>query len=331
MVEPPPRDPPDPADDETVIVPPGEPVDETIVREEWGPETVVTQPVDDDAVVVEETEPRRKPPTLWPWLLALLVLVLVGLGAFYLLSRDDDEPSATTNAATTQAEERTVPDVVGTTSSEATATLRDAGFEANLVSVPSDRPPGTVVAQNPAPGTTQPEGTRVRLNVAEEATGNHHRRDDDHRARRLLPTTTAPPPQPSPAVVPDVVGDELADAARAFADEGLKASVAYVPSQEPAGRVVAQAQAVGTELERGGTVQINVSTGPDPAAGVAVPNVTGRTLDEARQALEAAGFEVLALSPNGGAVKNSSQVASQTPGGGASIPGGSLVIVYVRG
>ena len=32
-----------------------------------------------------------------------------------------------------------VPDVVGTTSSEATATLRDAGLEANLVSVPSEQ------------------------------------------------------------------------------------------------------------------------------------------------------------------------------------------------
>ena len=43
MAEPPPRDPPDPADDETVIVPPDEPVDETVVRDEWGAETVVTR------------------------------------------------------------------------------------------------------------------------------------------------------------------------------------------------------------------------------------------------------------------------------------------------
>ena len=182
MAEPPPRDPQDPADDETVIVPPGEPVDETVVQDEWGPETVV------DAGGRPRTPsssrrptPPRKPPTLWPWLLALLVLVLLGLGAFYLLSRDDDDQSATTTAATTQAAERTVPDVVGTTSSEATATLREAGFEANLVSVPSDRPPGTVVAQDPAPGTTQPEGASVRLNVARGSAGNHHHRchDDD--------------------------------------------------------------------------------------------------------------------------------------------------------
>ena len=230
MAEPPPRDPTDPADDETVIVPPDEPVDETIVRDEWGPETVVTPPAEPDAVVVEETPPPRKPPTLWPWLLALLVLVLAGIGAFFLLSGDDDEPSATTSATTTQVAERTVPDVVGTTSSQATQTLREAGFEANLVSVPSDRPPGTVVAQSPAAGSTETEGTSVRLNVAVAPTGATTTEATTTAPSTTAPTTTAPAPQP--ATVPDVVGDELADAARDFADEGLKVAVAYVPSQE---------------------------------------------------------------------------------------------------
>jgi beta-lactam-binding protein with PASTA domain len=334
MAEPPPRDPPDPADDETVIVPPDEPVDETVVRDEWGPETVVTGPVDEDAVVVEETEPPRKPPTLWPWLLALLILVLLGLGAIYLLTRDDDDQSATTTAATTQAAERTVPDVVGTTSSEATATLREAGFEANLVSVPSDRPPGTVVAQDPEPGTTQPEGTNVRLNVAQEAqgtttTGATTTTGTTTTGTTTAQRTTAPPPQPSPAVVPDVVGEELAGAARSFADEGLKVSAAYVPSQEPFGRVVAQAQPAGTELDRGATVQLNVSTGPEPAEKVTVPSTAGQTLGEGRDALEQAGFEVLALTVGDGEIRNESKIVSQSPAGGASIPGGALVLVYV--
>ena len=334
MAEPPPQD---PSDDETVIVPPGEPADETIVRDEWGAETVVTGPVEEDAVVVEETAPARKPPTLWPWLLALLLLVLAGLGAFYLLSRDDDEQSATTTAATTQAAERTVPDVVGTTSSEATATLREAGFEANLVSVPSDRPPGTVVAQDPAPGTTQPEGTSVRLNVAEEGQGattgattqGTTTTGTTTTGTTTAQTTTAPPPQPRPAVVPDVVGQELAGSARAFADEGLKVSAAYVPSQEPFGRVVAQAQAAGTELERGATVQLNVSIGPEPAEKVTVPAAAGKSLGEGRDALEQAGFEVLALTVGDGEIRNESTIVSQSPAGGASIPRGALVLVYV--
>jgi len=342
MAEPPPRDPNDPADDETVIVPPGEPVDETVVRDEWGAETIVTGPVEEDAVVVEETAPPRKPPTLWPWLLALLVLVLLGLGALYFLTRDDDDQAATTTATTTQVEERTVPDVVGTTSSEATATLREAGFEANVVSVPSERPPGTVVAQDPASGTTQPEGTSIRLNVAEAGgtttgatttgattTTGTTTTGTTTAATTTAPTTTAPAPKPQPAVVPDVVGQELAGAARAFADEGLKASVAYVPSQEPFGRVVAQAQPAGTELERGATVQLNVSTGPEPAEKVTVPAAVGKTLGDGRDALEQAGFEVLALAVGDGEIRNESKIVSQSPAGGASIPDGALVLVYV--
>src|SRR5688572_17802625 len=166
MSGPPPEDPRDPADDETVVVPPDASVDETIARDEWGPETVVSAPAD-EAVVVEETETeprRRKPPTLWPWLLALLVLVLAGLAAAYFLTRDDDEQAATTAATTTAAtttgtEVVSVPDVVGTTSSQATETLRNVGFDVNLVSVPSDRAPGTVVAQAPPAGSEQPEGS----------------------------------------------------------------------------------------------------------------------------------------------------------------------------
>jgi beta-lactam-binding protein with PASTA domain len=334
MAEPPPRDPRDPDDDETVVVPPDESppesVDETVVRDAWGPETVGNRPVDEEAVLVEETEPpARKPPTLWPWLLALLVLVVGGLLAYFLLSGDDDEPSGTTDAVTTQVEERTVPDVVGTTSSEATETLRDAGFDVNVVSVPSDSPAGTVVAQDPAAGATEPEGTTVRLNVAREAEGTTTGATTTTGSTTTTgaATTTAPPPQPQPAVVPDAVGQELADAARAFADEGLKASVAYVPSEEPAGRVVAQAQPAGTELERGDTVQVNVSRGPDEQPPTAVPGVVGEELESGRDQLEQAGLEVLALTVDGGEIRNDSRIVSQSPSGGA--PPGALVLVYV--
>ena len=318
MVEPPPRDPS---------------ADETVISDGWPESDVVVEQRDE---VVEP--PRRRPPTLWPWLLALLVLVLAGLGALYALTRDDDEQTTTT-AATTLAEERTVPDVVGTTSSEATETLREAGFEADLVSVPSARPPGTVVAQDPAPGTTRPKGTSVRLNVAEAAQTTTGKTTTGATttspattttpATTTAPATTPPPPQPRPATVPDVVGQELADGARAFADSGLKVSVAFVPAQEPFGRVVAQAQPAGTERERGDTVQLNVSAGPDPAERTAVPRATGQRLDDGRETLEGAGFAVLALTVGDGEIRNESTIASQSPAAGASVPRGALVLVYV--
>ena len=95
--------------------------------------------------------------------------------------------------------------------------------------------------------------------------------------------------------------------------------------------MIAQAKPAGSEGKRGDTVQVNVSVGADPAADASVPTVTGRSLDEARQALEGAGFETLALDLSGDELRNSSAIGTQTPAGGASIPGGSLVILYVRG
>jgi beta-lactam-binding protein with PASTA domain len=318
----PPRVPPDP-DDETVIVPPE---DETVVADDWGSES---------EVFVEEEEtgpppPRR--PVIWPWLLALLVFVLGGLGAYFLLTRDDDEaqaPTTSSTVSTTTTRQVTVPDVVGTTSSEATATLRDEGLTVNLVSVPSDRSPGTVIAQNPSPGEEVTEGSSVRLNVAETAKPAPTTTE----AKTTAPTTTAPTttaaPEPEPATVPDVVGQELADAARTFNEEGLKVAVVYVPSNEPAGSVVAQARPPGAKLQSGDTVQLNVSTGAEPAPDVQVPDVTGEKQNGGREQLKSAGFEVLTLQEKTTDRSRVGSVLSQTPSGGANIPRGSLVIVYV--
>ncbi len=335
MVEPPPpprdpRDPREPAEDETVIVPPAE---ETIVEDAWEPESEVFVERTDEPV-----PPRRPMPKLWPGLLALLVLVLGGLAAAYFLSQDDEDAAVTTTAATTTAattttaEQVSVPDVVGTTSSEATAALTGAGLDVNLVAVPSDAPSGQGVAQSPVAGREVAEGTTVRLNVAEPrpapppATTGETTTGETTTGQTTTEATTTAPPQP--ATVPDVVGDELADAARAFADERLKVAVRYVPSNEAAGRVVAQAQPAGTQRRRGDTVQVNVSIGAEPQAAAAIPDVVGRRNDEARQALDDAGFEVLVINL-GGQVRNESVVGSQSPAAGASVPRGSLVLLYV--
>ena len=150
------------------------------------------------------------------------------------------------------------------------------------------------------------EGSSVRLNVAETADARTY----DHAAATTAQTTTA---APEPPTVPDVVGEALADAARTFNEEGLKVAVVYVPSNEPAGSVVAQAQSPGTELESGDTVQLNVSTGPDPPEETVVPDVTGREQNPAREQLADAGFEVLALEQETTDSTRVGLVLSQTP------------------
>lgn len=215
-----------------------------------------------------------------------------------------------------------VPDVVGQQASEATTVLRDAGFEVNLVPVPSREPSGTVVAQNPAAGTVPEPGTTVRLNVAQE-------REQGTTTGTTTTAPTATTAQPSgPATVPDVVGLTQAQAAKALHDVGLKPSLGFVPSQQdPPGTVVAQAKAAGTTLRRGDSVHVNVSTGPDQVPLVPVPNLEGTREADARRQLTGAGFRVQVLKEETDDESQVGVVVDQQPG--RSAPDGALVTIYV--
>ena len=59
-----------------------------------------------------------------------------------------------------------VPDVVGKQLTDAVATLTRAGLNAKSVGVPSDKPSGTVTAQDPRSGTSVVEGASVRINYS---------------------------------------------------------------------------------------------------------------------------------------------------------------------
>ena len=110
--------------------------------------------------------------------------------------------------------------------------------------------------------------------------------------------------------------------------KGWKVDVRYVPSGEAAGRIVAQSRPAGTELKQGDTVQLNVSEGANPQAGDKRsgrdgPHADGGAKAARRRRLRGAGAATSSGRDRAG------HVLSQTPRGGASIPLGSLVILYV--
>ncbi len=219
-----------------------------------------------------------------------------------------------------------VPDLVGRQVSEATGAVRDAGFQANIVTVPSQEPGGTVVAQNPVAGTVAKPGTTIRLNVAR---GDDQTTTSEGTTTQGTTTGQTTPAQPAgPATVPDVVGLTQAEAAKALHDAGLKPSLQYVPSQDvPEGSVVAQARSAGTTLERGDAVGVNVSVGPDQVPLVAVPNVEGEREQAARTRLQEAGFRVQVLKEVTDDAGEVGAVIDQQPG--RSAPEGALVTIYV--
>src|SRR3954454_9342534 len=93
-------------------------------------------------------EADRRESRWWLWLLGLLLLAALAVGAYLLLV-----PAKTT-----------VPDVGGSRSAVASQKLQNAGFEVNIETVISDSVPiDRVATQKPQPGEHAREGSTVTI------------------------------------------------------------------------------------------------------------------------------------------------------------------------
>ena len=136
----------------------------------------------------------------------------------------------------------TVPSVVGQSLPQAIAALRNAGFNPNPTYVKSNAPHDQVIHQNPAPGSSEPKGTGVDLQVS------------------------SGPPQVN---VPDVVGETSQQAALDLQAAGFNVTQQYVSVNDPSGDNIVRAQnpAGGLSAAKGSTVTITIgqfSQGPPP-------------------------------------------------------------------
>ncbi|MGX2997745.1 Stk1 family PASTA domain-containing Ser/Thr kinase [Streptomyces sp. JNUCC 64] len=95
----------------------------------------------------------------------------------------------------------------------------------------------------------------------------------------------------APVEVPDLAGKSPAEARKALADLGLEAEVSSerVKAKVPAGDVARHFPREGQQAAEGDTVTLTLSDGPEM---IEVPDVVGDSVDDARQTLEAAGFTV---------------------------------------
>jgi serine/threonine-protein kinase len=153
-----------------------------------------------------------------------------------------------------------VPDVRNETQSAAQAALAHVHLVSTVQKVGADAPVGTVVGTSPPAGSTWPQTKTVTILVA------------------------AGPP------LPDFTGQNI-DAVRQLASQNnvKLQEESDANSQDPAGTVVSQDPAAGATFQPGQTVVVRVSTGPQL---VPVPNPVGMTVQDARQLLQNAGFQV---------------------------------------
>ena len=196
-----------------------------------------------------------------------------------------------------------INDVVGFTEQDARSDLGDQGFgniRTELV-FSGDVEPGKVVEQDPAAGESVPLSAQVTLRVSQGA---------DTR------------------VVPDVAGRPTDEAQNILEQAEFNVAQQQENSASvPEGTVIRTDPPANTSLEKGSTVTIFVSVGPEQ---VIVPDVTEKTEDTARAELETAGFEVVVedvpLVPGD---PDDGRVISQDPAGSSRADRGSTVTIRV--
>jgi beta-lactam-binding protein with PASTA domain len=221
-----------------------------------------------------------------------------------------------------------VPRVVGQTQGDAVQALTKIGLKPVLQNVPSDKPAGTVVGQKPPAGKEVDKGSKVTVNVS---TGTGPATTTTTAATTTTATTTVGTTTTAagPVRVPHVAGLAQTPALRRLNTLGLRPTVVYVRSSQPANRVVSQSPAQGTSLRRGSPVRVNVSTGPNPQPNASVPNVAGQDQAAAVQSLRDAGFKVAVLNRPTTDQSKDGLVVEEQPHAGSSIPGGSQVTIFV--
>ncbi len=192
-----------------------------------------------------------------------------------------------------------VPAVVGMSRAEAERQIEGVNLTVGKVgSAFSEKvPEGQVVSAKPGPGASLKPGTAVALTVSKGR---------------------------EPISVPDFTGKPVKEATKELGDLGLKVDAKTQENSDtvPKGSIISQDPRGGT-LYRADTVTLVVSKGP---VMVEVPGVVGQQTQQARQALEAAGFQVTVRRALGGYFGT---VRLQDPEGGSKAPKGSMVTITI--
>lgn len=195
-----------------------------------------------------------------------------------------------------------VPDVRGYRLDRARTVLKQDGLQPGMVTreFSDDVDKGFVISTDPAGGTERRAGSAIALVVSKG----------------------------SPIDVPDVTGESLDEAKADLEEAGLNVKVASqeVTSAEfGKGQVARQTPRNGSTAAEGDTVTLTLSKGPEM---VEVPDVVGDSVDDAKAALEGAGFEV--DEDRGLLGLFGDTVKSQSVRGGESAPKGSTITVTIR-
>lgn len=205
---------------------------------------------------------------------------------------------------TSAASDLSVPNVTGLSFDSATAKLHDEGFKVARGERRFDAsaPAGLVLGQTPTPGTTEPKGYTVVLDVS--------------RGQRSVE-------------VPRVVGLTREQATSEIEDAGLEVGeVKTVENAAPRGQVLLSSPVGGATAPTPSKVDLTVSDGPGE---LTVPDLIGQDYGQARSLLGQLGFEVGEVKYENNPAFRPNTVIGQSPAANSSASAGTTIKLTVSG
>jgi serine/threonine-protein kinase len=316
------------------------------------PAPVVPPPVVPPPPTAEHERERGR---RWPWFtIGLLTVALAAFLIFLAVS------------GLTAADTKEVPRVVGKQLLDARQILERDGFEVEESRVRSEAPFDQVVDQDPNPAEEAEEGSTVVLEVSggpgtvrvptvrglpqavaietlekRDLKATVDRRPSEtiekgiairtvpaageevERGERVQLFVSSGPEQ---VEVPDVTGLSRDSAEDLLVKAGLEVAVEEQESEEPEDDVISQNPAAGTEVDRGTTVTITVSTGIET---VSVPNVVGLNRRDAIDQLRSVGLTATPREVDVTDAAQDGQTIDQRPAAGIEIEKGKSVVIMV--
>ncbi|MBE5034919.1 Stk1 family PASTA domain-containing Ser/Thr kinase [Gallibacter intestinalis] len=132
-------------------------------------------------------------------------------------------------------------------------------------------------------------------------------------------------------VIPNLIGKSEEDAKKMIEDYGFElGTVKEKESHEEKGTVIEQDPSAGSEGKQGDTINITISDGSGKEMGE-VPYVLGMSEDEARAAIEEAGFKVGDISEGVSSAYDNGQVMWQEYDAGTSVEKGTAIDIRISG
>ena len=270
---------------------PSSPSDATQTRiARAGSQATAVRRADEDE---EEDSKKKRPAGLIAGIITVVLVALIGITWLVVTHSREDSTSE-------------VPNVVGQSQAEAMQTIKSKGFEWAVADeqVASDTiPAGSVVSTDPAAGTAAKPGSRV---IATISSG------------------------PASITLPDnLVGMSPAQAQQTVEALGLKWTLSdqkEASDNVENGKIARVSPSAGSKVRAGSTITGYVSSGSQK---VTVPDVTGMSQDQARNALTQAGLSVGNVNTVDEAGASQGRVVSTSPAIGSEAKRGDTISLNI--